>query len=378
MPDDKKKLLFYIGRMGGGGAERVLVTLLKHLDCNKYRLAIVMNRMDGVLMSEIPSNVKIIDRSETYQTLWHFFKRTLGLADIIREEKADVVISFLTGANRSLMRCRFLVDSDIKFLLREGSNPDNMKKSSYTLKEKVIAPVEVKRLYPRADHIITASKGVMNNFVKNWGFEHDQFTVIHNMVDFDKVNSSVINRSEIDPLKKNIIAVGRFVKEKGYNDMLKVFSNIRRRIACRLVILGDGPERTNIEKMVHDHSLDGDVVMPGFVQNPFGYMKASDLYLSTSHYEGFHLSIAEAMACGTVPVATDCDYGPREIITDGENGRLLPVGDIEGLSNAVVQLLGDDNNRARMSENARQRVLDFDVSTIVQQYEKVLDQLLGV
>ena len=377
MPDSKKKLLFYIGTIGGGGAERVLLELLKHLDRDKYRLSIVMNRLNGRWVTRIPPDVKIIDRSEIYRSVWFFLKRVLGLAGIINREKPDLVISFLTGANRSLLRCRFLVDKKIKFVLREGSNPDNIKKSSYTLKEKVLSPIEVKILYSKADRIITASKGVMNNFVNNWGMQYDRFTVIHNMVDIKKVDKSLEYSGIKDPFKKNIIAVGRLIKEKGYNDMLKVFSNIKRRIPSRLIILGDGPERANIEELIKDLSLENDVCIPGFVNNPWEYMKASDVYLSTSHYEGFHLTIAEAMACGTVPVATDCDYGPREIITDGKNGRLLPVGDIEGLCDAIVQLLQDDKNRAGMSQEARERAKDFDVHKIVRQYEEVFDSLPG-
>lgn len=362
--------------MGGGGAERVLLELLRHLDREKYRLSIVMTRMDGVLVSEIPPDVKIIDRSDLYKSSRYFLKRVWGLAKIIKVEKADLVISFLTGANRSLMRCRYLVDDNVKFILREGNNPTHIKKSAYSIKEKILSEREVKFFYPKADRIIAASNGIVTSFVEKWGIEPDKFRVIHNMVDLKKVGKTNKIENFFQPDKKYIIAAGRLVKQKGYGDMIRAFSKVIKQVPSKLIILGDGPERDNIEKMIKKLSLENDVYIPGFVKNPWEYMKASDVYISTSHYEGFHLTIAEAMACGIVPVATDCDYGPREIINDGKNGRLLPVGDIKGLSNAVVDLLNNDELREMMSSSAKNRAEAFDVKNIVQQYGQLFDDLM--
>ena len=377
MPDHKKKLLFYIGTLGGGGAERVLLELLKHLDRNKYMLAIVMNRMDGVLVSEIPPDVKIIDRSETYKSYRYYLKRIWGLAEIIKKEKADLVISFLTGANRSLMRCRFLVDRRIKFILREGNNPGHINKSAQSLKEKFLSEREVKLLYPKADRIVTTSFGIMKDFTDNWGMDRDGFRVIHNMIDIQKMDKVYENKNVNEKNKKTIIAVGRLFKQKGYGDMIRVFSKVIKQVSSKLIILGDGPERDNIERMIKELSLENDISMPGFVKNPWEYMKASDVYLSTSHYEGFHLTITEAMACGLPVVATDCDYGPGEIIDDGVDGHLCPVGDIDCIAEKVVKILKNKTESDRISTNAKDKVKKFDVSVIVRKYESLFDQVLS-
>lgn len=355
----------------------MLIELLKNLDREKYRLAIVMNRMDGRWLKKIPPDVKIIDRSDTYKSPRYFLKRVWGLAKIIKKEQADLVVSFLTGANRSLMRCRFLVNHNVKFILREGNNPAHIKKSANSIKEKILSEREVKFFYPKADRIIAASNGVVTSFVDQWGLKPCTFRVIHNMVDLQKVDKTKKTEKLIQPGKKNIIAVGRLVKQKGYKDMLRVFSEVVRKVPSRLVILGDGPEKEAIKEKVKEYSLENDVTMPGFVHNPWEYMKASDLYISTSHYEGFHLTIAEAMACGLPVVATDCDYGPREIIDDGMDGYLCPVGKVECMVEKVIRVLKEDKDYQRISSNAKEKAKKFDVSVVTKKYESLFDEVLS-
>ncbi len=379
MPADKKKLFFYIGTLGGGGAEHVLLALLNNLDRKKYDLAIILNRMDGRLVNQIPSDVRLFDRSETYKSGINLVNRFWGLAKLIKRENPDLVISFLTGANRSLMRCRYFVNRNVKFILREGNNPDHIKRSAVSVKEKLLSRFEVRWLYPKADQIITASTGIKNDFVENWGMKSGLFTAIHNMIDISQIQKQVNDAPELQAGngEKTLIAVGRLVKQKGYDDLLKVFAKVRERIPSRLIILGAGPEKLNIETWIQDLSLDGDVIMPGYVNNPWEYMKMADLYLSTSLYEGFHLTIVEAMACGTTPVITDCDYGPREIIDDGINGYLCPVGDIENMAKKVTELLKDEPARKRASKKAEEKAMQFDISVTIKNYEELFDEMMA-
>ena len=158
--------------------------------------------------------------------------------------------------------------------------------------------------------------------------------------------------------------------------MLEVLKRVRQEIPAKLIILGEGPEREQIEQKISELDLNDHVWLPGFVPNPWAWMKQADIYVSTSYYEGFHLTIAEAMACGTVPVVTDCDFGPREIINDGVNGRLLPVGDVNTMTDTIIKLLENENQRKRMSEEAFIRAYDFDTSKIIKQYEALFDQVL--
>lgn len=137
----------------------------------------------------------------------------------------------------------------------------------------------------------------------------------------------------------SLLSVGRLMTSKGYDDLINAFAIIRRQMPSRLLILGQGELQAQLMTMVQDLDLQNDVYMPGFVQNPWAYMQKADLYVSASRSEGFHLTLVEAMACGTPVIATDCDFGPREIIETGINGILVPVSDVDAIAANAIELL---------------------------------------
>lgn len=379
---NKKNILFFIGTVGGGGAERVLIDLLKYLNKDKYNISLVINRPGGELQNEVPDDINLIDRSGLSRSYFRLKDKVLGLSGIIRQQKADIVVSFLTGANRSLMRSRFFVDKRVKFVLREGNHPDYIGKMMDSFFWKQVAKTEVKWLYPRADKIIAISHGVKHEFVKNWKMNEHQFSVVHNPLDINRIKkmaSEPVNSPWVsDKTSSRLIAVGRLVEQKGYMQLLDSFIKIRKKVNAKLMILGEGPLRKKVEARIRDAGLSGDIFLPGFVKNPWAYMHHADLYLSASLWEGFHLTIAEAMACGIPPVATDCDYGPSEIIADGENGRLVPVEDTEAFSKAVVELLKNEQLRKKMAGNAVLRAEDFEARKKIREYQDVFDGVLNL
>ncbi len=376
----KKNILFYIGTLEGGGAERVLIELLKNLNREKYKLFITLNRPEGAFFNRIPDDVKLLDRSQLYRSKTNLFKRYFGLASIIKNEKIDLAMGFLPGANRSLLRSHFLMDHKVTILLNEQNNPSFISSKEQSLFKKKLEKMEMSRYYSKADGMVVSCEGLKDNFLNRLNLSSVKIHVIYNMIPFDEIqylSRKPVEGVEFDNNLRTIVAVGRLTEQKAYNDMLSVFKSVNERVPSRLIILGEGPDRSKIEAQIQQLDLKGSVLMPGFVDNPFSFMSKADLYVSTSRWEGFHLTIAEAMACGTVPVATDCDYGPREIISDRENGRLFPVGDTQALSNAVVDLLENEKLRKEMSDNAVARARDFDVNQIVKEYEKVFDDFLS-
>jgi len=118
------------------------------------------------------------------------------------------------------------------------------------------------------------------------------------------------------------------------------------------------------------------VIMPGFQHNPFRYLAASTVFALTSNWEGFGNVIIEAMACGAPVVSSDCDYGPREIIRDGENGLLFPPGDRQALAERLSRLLGDAALRVRLADAGRQSALRYDAEAVARQYEAIIDRVL--
>ncbi|GAH75207.1 unnamed protein product [marine sediment metagenome] len=142
---------------------------------------------------------------------------------------------------------------------------------------------------------------------------------------------------------------------------------------CRLVILGEGDEEQALNKLAADLDISNDVAFLGFQNNPFSFIAHSNIFALSSHWEGFGNVIIEAMACSVPVISTNCPYGPNEIITDGVNGLLVPVGDTHAMAEAIAKLLKDEPLRERLAEEGKKRAEDFKVEKMVAEYEKVFE-----
>jgi glycosyltransferase involved in cell wall biosynthesis len=175
-----------------------------------------------------------------------------------------------------------------------------------------------------------------------------------------------------------IISVGHLRAEKDFPTLLKAFSIVRKNVPSRLAILGNGEEKTRIEKSIKELSLKDNVYLAGFQENPYKFIKRSAILALSSLYEGFPNVLLEAMALGIPVVSTNCPSGPAQIITDGENGLLVPVRDEHLLAKAILRILQDEDLRKRLIENGYKRVKDFLPEKIIRQYEAIFTELARV
>jgi glycosyltransferase involved in cell wall biosynthesis len=164
-----------------------------------------------------------------------------------------------------------------------------------------------------------------------------------------------------------ILAVGRLTLQKDFPTLIRAFARLRARRSARLVILGEGELRDELEALVAELGLTADVALPGFVDNPFSWMRGSALFVLSSAWEGFGNVLVEAMACGTPVVSTDCPSGPAEILENGKWGRLAAVGDAEALARAIAEALDDPN-----PPDVRARAAFFSVERSVDAYLAIL------
>jgi glycosyltransferase involved in cell wall biosynthesis len=164
-----------------------------------------------------------------------------------------------------------------------------------------------------------------------------------------------------------VIAVGSLSKLKDFGTLVRAFSIVRKTRHCRLVILGEGQERGKLEVLINELGLQGDVMLPGFVSNPFPWIKKAALFVSSSLTEGCPNSLMQALACNTAVVSTDCVGGSAEILQDGKWGMLVPVGDAETMAEAVLATLSSVHKT-----DAVRRANDFALDKIVAEYLDVL------
>jgi len=164
-----------------------------------------------------------------------------------------------------------------------------------------------------------------------------------------------------------ILAVGRLDTQKDYPTLLESFASLRARRAVRLMILGEGPLRRELESTVSRLGLEADVRLPGFVENPFAYMRRCSVYVMSSLYEGLPTVLIEALASGARIVSTDCPSGPDEILAGGAYGRLVPMSDSAALEAAIDDAI-DDATPLPGPESWK----PYELNTVVEQYRRVL------
>jgi glycosyltransferase involved in cell wall biosynthesis len=233
----------------------------------------------------------------------------------------------------------------------------------------------VRRTYDRFDRVIVLSQGAADDLVAHVPSIASKIRVIYNAGVDDGLAALAAQPIDAVPPRPLIVACGRLAPQKGYPDLLDAFTGLRRELGAHLWIVGEGPQRAELERTIAARGL-GDVVrLLGFQKNPYAYMAAADVFVLSSLYEGFGNVIVEAMATGRPVVSTDGPSGPAEIITDGENGLLVPVSDAPALASAIRRVLTDPALAQRLGAAGRRRADDFHIRTSAAAYADVFREV---
>ena len=380
-----KKVFFVIPSLGGGGAERVMLNILRHIDRNKFEPGLILFEKKGELLGDLPLDVNVmVLRNEKKNPIWHLFYTAWvpfarSLAKLIKTERPQAVVSFmwytnliaLTARSLSKSKCRIAVSERYGLLIsHEGWLIELLRRQV------------IRFFYPKANLIIVNAKEMGIQLRKMFNISVNKIAVIYNPVDLKKINQLCIKDAhhlwyqEQIPI---ITAIGRLTLQKGFTYLLRaVHILLSEGIRCRLVILGRGPERENLEKLSAELGISSHVEFLGFQQNPYKFLSRSTVFVLSSLYEGFPNVLLEAMALGIPSVATRCPTGPDEIITEGVDGILVPPADEKAIADAIKKLLLDEDLRKRLSEAGKRRIQDFAVEKIVKQYEDAIESVCAV
>lgn len=358
------KILFIIPQLKFGGAERVFVTLANEFNlCRKTEVIIFISGTSNEINFVLNKNVKVF--SSDYNNI---FCKLFEIVKLIKFVKPKVVVSALDNGNLFSLLASFFVCKKIDFHITIHSNLSQVNKIENSKKGK-LARFLLTFLYQRAKSIITVSHGVNQDF-RNFFQNNNNVLVktIYNPI----VNKDLIRLSneKINPsfnIKCNdfkIISVGRFVEAKNFELLIESFSILKSKIECSLILIGDGPLLHKYELLIEKYSLKDDIQILGFLSNPYKYIKASDLFVLSSTYEGLPTVLIEAMACGTKVVSTDCPSGPREILEDGIWGKLVPLDNKYALADAMFDSLMEKDT----PPDVQKRANEFSVELAAQKY----------
>ncbi|WP_076072074.1 glycosyltransferase [Sphingomonas montana] len=363
----RRKVMFVINSLTGGGAERVMATLM-------HGSAALAERHDIVLV--------LLDRDEDAYALpgWlrtirldcrHSLARSLTqLWRTVAVERPDVAVGFLTRAN--VVTAAVMAARRRPFLLSERVNTSAHLGAG---RAAAASRLLVRATYRHATEILAVSEGVADTLVSDFGVSRTRVTAIPNPIDTDIIEARAAEPSAVPVTGPYIAAMGRLVPNKNFALAIEAFAVSG--IAGRLVIMGQGPEEAALRALGQRLGLGDRLVLPGFVANPHAVIARADAVVLSSNAEGFPNALVESLAAGTPVVATDCPSGPAEVLdvrigadggpVAGRGGYLVPMNAVTPMAEALRAVV-EPARRAALIEAGRARVRDYSVARGVERY----------
>lgn len=354
----------FIPTLEGGGAEKVMLNLVKGFIKKGFAVHLLLVNKKGSYLNELPKECRIID-FKSKKTIFAIFK----LFRYLKKEKPYVLISNLTHANIVSSLAIILSNKDTKLILIEHSTLKKVLENNTNILGRLFFKSLIFFLFPRADAIIVVSEGAAKDFSSSFPKLKEKIKVIYNPLDLDDIAmkgmEEVVFPWEDSSKKPIILSVGRLTKQKDFKTLILAFIKVRMSLDSYLVILGEGEERKKLEQMIKDLGIVDSVYMPGFVHNPYKYMKKASVFVLSSIYEGFAIVIAEALACGTPVVSTNCESGPSEILDGGKYGFLVSVNDHNALAEAILSTIKNPPDKETLIERAKVFSLEIAISKYI-------------
>ena len=366
--DSELRLACFLPSLEGGGAERVVVNLLRGLVERNVRAELILASAHGAYLDQVPQQVKVVDLGVKHvrQAIW-------PLRRLIKEQPPDVLISHLSHANLAAILALRPLKIPTQLLLVE-----HLTMSAYqgtSVKDHLIQPL-ARWLFKSADAVAAVSEGAARDLEKQLRMPLESVHVLYNPVvdEFlqQKCQETLSHAWAEEPKQPLIVGMGRLTAQKDFGTLIRAFARLANPSASRLVILGEGEERPALEALVQQLKLEGQVLLPGFVENPYAWLSKARLFVLSSRWEALPTVLIEALACGVPVVATDCPSGPAEILENGRWGSLVPLQDEEALAAAMEQGL----ERPVEKEQLQMRAADFSVDRAVDGYLELLQKMV--
>ena len=362
MSDGGLDVLFVGHDLAGGGAERVLVNLVEGMVDHEVRPRCLF--FGDTRVYDLPASVPVrtlgliggVRRRE----------RILALAGILREEPPDVVVSFLHGVNLDVALAHRVARSRARLILTEHNVPSLVIGAADLPRKRRL----IRRLYRRAAHVVCVSRAIRDDLADRFGVDTERMAVVPNPIDVERTRAAAAGPpphpwcAAEPPVFVNVASLKA---RKGHHLLLGAFRRLRAHAACRLLILGEGPLRVELEDEARRLGVAGDVAFLGFVTDPFRYMARAAALVVASSCEGFPNVILEAMACGT-PVISTPWLGVDDIIEDSIDGVVVPQAAAASRAAAMASVIDDAPAARRRANAARRTVERFATARIVPEY----------
>jgi len=344
------RVAFFLPSLRGGGAERVALNLAQSFADYGVVSDLVAVSGKGEFEGQIPAGVRLVDLGAS--------RVILGLPRLVsylRRERPTAIISFMDHAGIVALLARRLSGASTRVICTIHNTLTHAAPNSSTLRSRLM-PAFLRMFYPQADEVVAVSHGVASSFSEVTGFPLTKIRVIYNPVITPGLQTAGAGSAGHPWLSDGgppvVIGVGRLTRQKDFSSLVRAFARVVEKRPARLLILGEGEERSSLELLVRELGLESSVALPGFLAGAHACMAQSAVFVLSSRWEGLPTVLIEALAVGTRVVATDCPSGPREILRGGELGRLVPPGDIPALAEGIVSALSGGGPRATAADLA--------------------------
>ena len=350
----------------GGGAERVMTILANEFVRKGHSVDMVLMMKKGEYTNEVRENVRLVGFGCS-----HPWSSLMPLVRYLSDEKPDIILSALPIANSISSISTSISLIDTRVVLTEHSS-QSLIFGDLSNKRQIITLPLARIAYKMADQVVCVSEGVEKKMERIRMVSSEKVSVVNNPIRIDEIRRKKETCTDLSWFEKEsiptVISAGRMTESKNFDSLIRSFRTVKNKLEAKLIILGKGEKKKDLESIVSILDLERDVVMPGFVENPWKYIAKADVFVLPSKYEGFGNVLVEAMACGTPVVSTDCPTGPRMILADGQYGKLVPVGDTEAMASAILETLRSPSE----SQSLVDRAYDFSATKSAEQYLHIM------
>lgn len=343
-----------------GGVERVFANLANGLHEEGLDVDLVVGRTGGVMALHLEAGFQVFDLQRK-----HMLMSVPRLVRYLLTRSPDALIAGMTHSSAAAVLAVALARNHVKVIATEHNTMSKIVENTRGLKYRLM-PLWSRWALRSADHIVAVSSGVADDVSLRTGIPRSRFQVIYNPVISDSLYHTAQEPVEHRWLQPGeppvVLAVGRLDKQKDFPMLVRAFRLVRDARMARLMILGEGPDRSRIESAIRDLRLTEDVALPGFETNPYRFMRRAAVFALSSAWEGFGVVLVEALAIGLPVVSTNCTYGPSEILQDGKYGTLVPVGDHEAMARGLLHAMQTP------PQNNSEYIQQFTISSVALQY----------
>ena len=368
----KKKILFYYPNFSDGGVEKTNLLISETLS-KKFDIYFLSNSFSKKFDYEInKNNIKKI-KLNSDRTILSFFE----LNKIFKKIKPDLIFSVLTHANiMALAVNNIFFNNKLKIICCERISIESYK--SYFIKEKVIILLS-KLLYKNAKKVICNSKELSKEFQRLT--KGKNVTHIYNptlKLNFSSLSKKFLVKSEpFFPKRKPILlSVGRLNEIKNQIMLLKAFNEIKDKIDCSIVIIGEGSKKSDLIKFAKENNFKKNLFIYNFKKNPYPFFLKSDIFILTSNYEGLPNVLIEALALKKYIISTNCPTGPKEILLNGKSGFLVDRNDYKQLSKKIKLFFYNRHLFSKKKKYYKKSLSQFSYKKSLEKYKKIVEEII--